>query len=149
MKKERHSIVCAAYLLPMEGGKVLLLRRFNTGYEDGNYSLIAGHVDENEPVLQTMVREAEEEASITVRPEDLELAHVMHRRDTNENDERIDFFFKCKKWEGEIKNMEPHKCDDLSWFSLDDLPENMIGYIETALGLANKGQFYSELGWGE
>ncbi len=48
--KERHAIVCAAHLLLRREGEVLLARRFNTGWEDGNYSVPAGHVDENEPI---------------------------------------------------------------------------------------------------
>jgi 8-oxo-dGTP diphosphatase len=30
----------AAYLLLLKDGKVLLLRRHNTGYEDGNYGTV-------------------------------------------------------------------------------------------------------------
>ena len=147
MRKEYHKITCAAYLIPEKDEKILLLRRSNTGYEDGKYSLVAGHVDKGESVIQTMVREAGEEAGIFIRPENLELAHIMHRMKKKENDERIDFFFRCRSWEGEIKNMEPHKCDDLSWFSPKAIPENTIDYIKTALKLADKGQIYSEFGW--
>ena len=147
MRKEYHKITCAVYLIPEKDEKILLLRRFNTGYEDGKYSLVAGHVDKDESVIQTMVREAGEEAGIFIRPENLELAHIMHRMKKKENDERIDFFFRCRSWEGEIKNMEPHKCDDLSWFSPKAIPENTIDYIKTALKLADKGQIYSEFGW--
>jgi 8-oxo-dGTP diphosphatase len=146
--KKYHSIICATYLLPEKENKVLLLRRFNTGYEDGNYSLVAGHVDEGESVIQTMVREAKEEAGMGVHPEDLELVHVMHRRKVSD-DNRIDFFFKCRAWEGVIQNMEPHKCDDLNWFSLNELPENIINYIRVALELIDKEQTYSNFGWEE
>ena len=128
---------------------MLLLRRVNTGYEDGKYGLVAGHVDEGESVIQAMIREAKEEAGIDVKPEDLQLVHVMHRNKPGEGEARLDFFFKCRSWEGEIKNMEPHKCDDLSWFPLDKLPENTIEYIKVALGLINKGQIYSNFGWEE
>ena len=54
----------AVYLLLLREGHVLLLRRHNTGYEDGNYSVIAGHVDPGERVTQALVREAAEEAGI-------------------------------------------------------------------------------------
>jgi len=41
-------IVPAAYLVLRDGHNILLLRRFNTGYEDGKYSMIAGHVEDGE-----------------------------------------------------------------------------------------------------
>lgn len=61
--------------------------------------------------------------------------------------ERIDVFFTAEKWEGEIRNLEPEKCDDLSWFDLDNLPENIVPYIRQALECINKKNIYSEFGW--
>lgn len=148
MIKDRHKIVPASYLVLIKDGKVLLLRRFNTGYEDGNYSMIAGHVDQGESFLQCIVREAEEEAGIKVKFGDLKVAHVMQRiTSEKENNERVDMFFVADKWEGTIENKEPNKCDDVSWHSLDNLPSNTIPYIRQALECINKKIFYSEFGW--
>src|SRR5512145_2508549 len=115
----------AVHLLFIKDEKVLLLRRFNTGYEDGNYSVVAGHVDAGETVTQTAIREAQEEAGVQIAPENIRVVHVIHRKS---NDERIDFFVHVKAWDGEIRNMEPDKCDDLSWFPLSCLPVNIISY---------------------
>jgi hypothetical protein len=43
--------------------------------------------------------------------------------------------------------MEPHKCDDLRWFELDNLPENTVLYIRQAIDCISKNIFYSEFGW--
>lgn len=125
-----------------------MLRRANTGYQDGNYSLIAGHVDPGENFTQCMIREAQEEAGINLKPENLKVVHVMHRDSgAAEDNERIDVFFIAEKWDGELTNREPHKCDDLSWFTLDNLPDNIIPYIKQALEAINNNNFYSEHGW--
>lgn len=144
MSKERFKLIPTSHLFLIRNNKILLLRRYNTGYEDGNYSVIAGHLDGNETFREAMIREAKEEADIDIKPECLEVVHVMHRKS---EDERIDFFFVAKKWEGEPKNMEPHRCDDLRWFELNNLPENVIPYVKQAIRCFLDSVFYSEHGW--
>ena len=120
----------------------------NTGYEDGNYSVIAGHVEPGESFTQCIIREAHEEAGITLAPEDLEVVHVMHRDSKQSSvNQRVDVFYTAKKWEGEITNMEPEKCDDLSWFDLNQLPSNIIPYIRKVIENIQASVFYSEDGW--
>jgi len=145
MAKERHKLIPSVYLVSIKDNKILLLRRFNTGFMDGFYSFPAGHVEENETLTQAMVREAKEEIGVDIKREDLRLVHVMHRKEPNE--ERINFFFQAEKYQGEPKIMEPHKCDDLSWFDLDNLPENVIPYIKEAIKNILEKKIYSEYGW--
>ncbi|HBY97093.1 MAG TPA: NUDIX hydrolase [Chloroflexi bacterium] len=137
-------VIPEVHLFLIRDKHILLMRRFRTGFEDGNYSVIAGHVDGNEPVTYAMVREAREEAGITIAPGDLTLAHVMHRKS---NGERVSFFFSPRRWEGEPANMEPHLCDDMRWFPIDALPENTVAYVRTAISHYGCGTIYSEFGW--
>jgi 8-oxo-dGTP diphosphatase len=137
--------VGSAYLFLIKDGKVLLQRRFQTGFEDGNYGVPAGHLDGGETAREGGVREIREEIGIIARPEDAEIVHVMHRKGAS--DERIDFFFTVSKYEGEIENKEPEKCDDLKWFPLDQLPDNMVHYVRVALEHYKQGITYSEYGW--
>ena len=120
----------------------MLSRRSNTGFEDGNYGLVAGHAEEGEPMTAAMVREAKEEAGITIAPEDLKEVVTMHRNCGDH--ERIDLFFTATRWEGEPTNIEPGLCDDLSWFPIGQMPENVIAYIREAIGCFQTGKTYVE-----
>lgn len=87
-----------------------------------------------------MVREAKEEAGITIDPNDLQLVYTGYRY----NRDRIDLFFETDKWQGEIANVEPDKCDDLSWHSLERLPDTTIPYVRFVLDAISKGAVYSD-----
>lgn len=137
-------IIPEVHLILERGDELLLLRRYNTGYEDGKYSLVAGHVDGGETFASAMAREAWEEAGLELPTEQLELVHTMHRLSDTE---RLSLFFRARDWQGEPRNIEPHKCDDLSWFSRGAMPENMVPYIRAALGYFDQGRPYSEFGW--
>ena len=50
-----------------------------------------------------------------------------------EHNERFELFFPVTQRDGEIINNEPHKCDALEWFDIDQLPENTIAYIKTMI----------------
>lgn len=144
---ERFKIVPACYLMLVKDGKMLLSRRFNTGYEDGNYSFVAGHLNGNETFRQAMAREAKEEAGIVIDPEKLKIIHVMHRAQEDSTGERMDILMTIAEWVGEIKNNEPEKCDDLSWFLIDEIPDNVVPFLKQAINCVNKGIFYSEFGF--
>ncbi|MCA1554000.1 MAG: NUDIX domain-containing protein [Chloroflexi bacterium] len=123
---------------------MLLLRRFNTGYEDGSYSVPAGHLDGGEPVIAAAVREAREEIGIVLAPEDVRVVGMMHRR---AQDERIEFFVRASRWTGEVANCEPHLCDALRWCALDALPANVIPYVRRALENFQRGVWFESFGW--
>lgn len=142
---ERFKMVVAVHLILKEEDKLLLLRRYNTGYEDGKYSVVAGHIDGNETVAEAMRREALEEAGIRIKEEDLEIVHVMHRK-TKER-ESVDYFFTCRNYDGEIEIMEPNKCDELKFYKTNELPNNMIPYVKDAIEHYQNNTPFSMYGW--
>ncbi len=143
--KERHALIPSSYLILKRGNEVLLARRFQTGYEDGKYSVPAGHVEAGETFSEALIREVGEEVGITLDSHQVRLGHIMHRKSSDS--ERIDVFFVAEVWRGDITNREPEKCDDLDWFAFDQLPENTIPYIRQALMNIQSGVFYSEFGF--
>jgi 8-oxo-dGTP pyrophosphatase MutT (NUDIX family) len=145
MKPERFQTPVAVHLFLIRDDKVLLLQRANTGYEDGKYSVIAGHLDGDETIKAAMQREAREEAGIEIAADELAVVGVMHRREPFE--EYVDFFLVARHWQGEIRNREPHKCTDLSWFALEQLPPNVIPYVRQALTNYQHGIWFDSFGW--
>jgi hypothetical protein len=69
---------------------------------------------------------------------------VVHSRSDSE---RVSFFVLVEHWRGEIRNMEPHKCDDLAWFEPNALPPNIVPVVRRALENFLAGRFYDSMGW--
>ena len=134
----------AVHLLLVRDGRVLLLRRYNTGYEDGSYSVVAGHIDGGEDLKSAMIREAREEAGIEISRSDLEVVGVIHFKG---NIEYIHFFLEASDWAGEVTNMEPDKCDDLRWFGIRELPDNTIPYVRRGIENYCDGTWFGSVGW--
>lgn len=88
------------------------------------------------------MREAKEEAGVILRKEDVRVVHVQHR--INPTYEYIDFTVTADRWDGEPQNLEPEKCDDLSWYPVEALPHNTIPYIRLVFENIKNGTLFSE-----
>ena len=142
---DRFRAVVAVHVLLVRDGQVLLLRRANTGYEDGNYSVPAGHLDGGESATTAAARELREETGLAVAETAFRFAGVMHRM---AEEERIDFFFLLDAFEGEPVNAEPAKCGGLRWARPDDLPDNMVPYVREGIAVFLRGgRRYAQFGW--
>src|SRR5690349_18850084 len=126
-------VVPAAYVLlrrTEDGVEQLLLQlREGTGYMDGHWAAAAaGHVEAGESVFDAAVREAREELGIVIDPAHLVPLCTMHRTVEPHDpvDERVDFFFECRRWIGTPGIREADKSSDLRWFPLDALPEPVV-----------------------
>jgi 8-oxo-dGTP diphosphatase len=139
----RLRVPVAVHIFLARGNDVLLLRRCNTGYEDGNFSVPAGHLDGNETVIEAGIREAQEEIGVLIAPDELHIVQVMHRF---AEEERIDYFLTANRWSGQLANMEPEKCDLLEWFPDDGLPENTIPYIAYGIRCWRQGASFTTFG---
>lgn len=135
----------AIHVFLLKEKKVLLMERANTGFNDGKWSVPAGRLDPNESIRQGAVREAKEEVGVSVDVEDLSEPLVIHHKD--ERGERIYFFFISRKWEGELENCEPEKCNRLEWFDIEKLPETLISHVRVALNEMMNGETYIEFGF--
>lgn len=146
MAKDRNKSVPASYPILRRDNEILLMRRKGSGYYDGWYSVPAGHVEAGELPIDALLREIKEELGIAIDRSDVRLVHTMYRTKHDETGDRLDLFFAATKWAGEITNTEPHKCDDIRWFAIDALPDNMMHHAKEAIENVENGVGYSELG---
>jgi 8-oxo-dGTP pyrophosphatase MutT (NUDIX family) len=136
----------AVHVLLLRGDEVLLVRRCNTGFEDGKLSVVAGHVEPGETVTQAAVREAYEEVGIAVSRDRLRVVGVIHRRS---REERVDFFlaYPLENDREAPQNREPDKCSELVWAKLRCLPGDTIPYVRAGIENFTTGTWFQEFGW--
>ena len=143
MTRTRFPVVAHVFLL--RSGSVLLARRHGTGFLDGAYGPVGGHLDGGESATAAAARECREEVGIVLDPNDLRFLGVVHY--TSPDGEGFDFFFACSRWAGEPRPVAD--CDDLRWCPPDALPEETIPFVRRAIERHLLGsQPYDEDGWG-
>jgi 8-oxo-dGTP diphosphatase len=143
---DRFQVVPSAYLIlrrTVEGeDQVLLMLRQGTGYMDGHWATVAGHVEAGESCAAAAVREAREEVGVDVNVCDLRPLCGMHRTggDGMDINERADFFFETRAWRGAPRLLERDRAAALAWFGLGSLPSPVVPHEHTVLAKLATGQ---------
>ncbi|GAM28398.1 hypothetical protein SAMD00019534_115740 [Acytostelium subglobosum LB1] len=122
---------------------ILLHKRMNSNFKDGQYGLVGGHLENGETIIEAGVREAKEEADLIINHSDLEIISSIHRHSGDR--EYIDFFVRCIHYQGEPHNMEPNKCSDLRFFPLNALPPSLIDHIHLGIHNSLNGVHFHEI----
>lgn len=137
-------LTVAVSTLLVKDDKVFLVRRFNTGWEDGKYNLPGGHLNKGETARQAAAREVFEETGVRVKLEDLHFFNVSH---LITNSERVHIYFYATKWKREPTNYEKTKADTADWFDLENLPQNLGEVFRDAIAQFKNRTPYAEFGW--
>lgn len=144
MKERYQSKVAVFLILTREKNgntEILLQQRCNTGYMDGKYdTACSGHLEQGESLSMAVSREAKEEIDLDIDEKNLKLISIIHPY----QEDYINVFFTTDKYEGTPKIMEPNKCNDLKWFNINELPENVISRIRNAVENIKKGIIYDD-----
>ncbi len=151
--KERYRTLSAVMLMLIreKNGveEILLQKRKNTGYMDGYWDYSAsGHVENMESMKMAMKREAKEELLIDIDIKDLEFVSLVHKINGKDTI-YYNGYFKTTKWKNEPKIGEPEKNEEIKWFDIHHLPENLVDDRKEAIYNYIHKIPYSEFGWDE
>ena len=129
--EERFNLRCAVHLFLVNDGKILVEKRKNRAYCNGQYDVIAGHIHGGCDVYDEMIAIAKKEVNIDVKRADLKPIQVMHHN--GDGSEYIHYFFIASNYTGEINNNEPDICEYLAWVDFKYPVDNMMEYINIAI----------------
>jgi len=124
--------VVDVHIILRDGDKILLSQRGGS-YGYGQWHAPSGKLDPGEPLTGAVVRETYEETGVVVDPARLRLVHTVHHHQGGGAPDRLGFFFEATEWQGEPVNREPDKCLRLQWFTVHDLPADLIAYPAAGL----------------
>lgn len=140
----------ASYLLVKKDGKFAFVLRSNTTWMNGYYGLPSGKVEKHESFSEAAIREGKEEIGIDVSPRDLKHVLTVHRFSVgNAAQEWVDTYFEIDTWQGDVVNAEPDLHSAVEWFTVGDLPVNVIPSVKSAIEAVSRGEHFSEYGWSE
>ena len=128
MKKKKagkdHIGVGGGILILNKKGEALLMRRGKQATNEvGYWTQPGGTVEFGEKAVEGLKREIKEELDIKVNIWGY-LPHVDHII-KKENQHWIAIIYLAHIKSGTPKIMEPHKCDEIRWFSLKKLPKKL------------------------
>ncbi|WP_149829348.1 NUDIX domain-containing protein [Streptomyces tailanensis] len=113
---------------------VLLQRSQNAKFAQSMWDLPVGKSEAREPITQTAVRELHEETGLTVKPESLKVAHIIHGAwGVEAPNGFLTVVFVAHEWSGEPENREPRKHSQVRWVDADAIPENFVDTTSSAL----------------
>ncbi|GAA2650002.1 NUDIX domain-containing protein [Streptomyces lunalinharesii] len=113
---------------------VLLQRGQNAKFAQGMWDLPVGKSEPGEPVTETAVRELHEETGLTVKPESLKVAHIIHGAwGVEAPNGFLTVVFVAHEWAGEPENREPRKHAQVRWVNADAIPEAFVDTTASAL----------------
>jgi 8-oxo-dGTP diphosphatase len=124
----------------VKDGKTLLAKR-KGAHGSGTWGSMGGHVEYGESPIEAVKREAMEELGIEIG--NLKFLTCMNM--IKEGKHYVDISFVGEIISGEPKICEPHKIDEIGWFSIDDLPTPLFEPVAVVLKAMQTGENYFEV----
>ncbi len=118
-----------------KGNFLMAKRSNNCRDEHGRWDQGGGGLEFGDTVLGTLKKEIQEEYCTDVLEYEFLGYRDVHREHEGRKTHWVALDFKVLVDRDKVKNGEPHKFDDLDWFTLDNLPEPLHSQFLNALTL--------------
>lgn len=127
--KPHDSGVAVAIFVEWDGKYLMMKREGSVGA--GSWAIPGGGVDFMEDPIDAATRELEEETGL----KNPVLKFIGYSNDTHHDDKLhyVTFLYKTTEFDGEPKIMEPHKCSELGWYELEELPTPLFSALQRKL----------------
>jgi len=105
----------------IKNGKLLLGKRKNV-FGDGTWGLPGGHLEPGETMVGAAKRELLEETGLIAK--NMIFSNLTNGYSRKEH--YLQVAFTANEAHGEVRLTEPDKCEELNWFNLTELPDNLF-----------------------
>ena len=113
-------------------GKILFIKR-KSAHGEGSWGLPGGHLEFSETWEQCAARETMEEVGAVIK--NIRFGAVTNDVFPIEEKHYITIFMLSDYDSGEVKIMEPNKCEQLEWFDWNSLPQPLFVPVQNVLKL--------------
>ncbi len=128
--------VGVSYFCHDGNGKYLMNKRsVNCRDEHGRWDIGGGGIDFRDTAEETLRKELKEEYCVENMSYEFLGYNDVFREQDGKKTHWIQLFFRVKVDPSEVKNGEPHKFDEIGWFSLDNLPTPLHSQIQRQVEL--------------
>lgn len=118
--------VCIVYFCHDGNGKFIMAKRSeNCRDEHGRWDIGGGGLEFGEEIEDAIKKEVKEEYCTEVLEYEFLGFRNVHREHNGKKTHWVTLDFKVKIDSKKVKNGEPHKFDEVKWFTLDNLPQNI------------------------
>lgn len=114
----------------IKNNKVLMGKRKNA-HGKGSWCFPGGHLEFSEELKDGAKREVLEETGIEIK--NIRFGTVTNDIFKKEGKHYITIFMVAEHGSGDVKNLEPERCEKWEWFEWDNLPEPLFIPIQNLL----------------
>jgi 8-oxo-dGTP pyrophosphatase MutT (NUDIX family) len=117
-----------------KGNFVMAKRSQNARDEQGRWDIGGGAVEFDETIEQTLRQEIKQEYCTDVLSFEFLGYRDVHRENNGKKTHWIALDFKVLIDPAKVKIGEPHKFDEIGWFTIDKIPDNIHSQLSNFLG---------------